>query len=162
KLDYNNGMTTTTVYTKTDTVTGNGMYGSGNYAVPSNGTTVTGTYTWHATYNPDGNNNKAIDQGGADEQVTLTPASPQIVTLANPHGALTLNNAPPTFNDSATLSKGYFETGSITFVLTYDPDGPDGPTTVYTDHVTVSGNGTYDTTKGGDNNGGYTLPTNGP
>src|SRR5438093_1106824 len=64
KLHYTNAMPFPSRRSSDLTVTGNGMYGSGNYAVPSNGTTVTGTYTWHATYNPDGNNNKTIDLGG--------------------------------------------------------------------------------------------------
>jgi hypothetical protein len=50
------------------------------------------------------------------------------------------------------LSGGYNPTGTITFTLT----GPSN-TTVYTDVVTVSGNGTY-TTATGTNPGGY-LPT---
>src|SRR5207253_6376274 len=54
--------------------------------------------------------------------------------------------------DSATLSGGYYETGTITFYL-YSPSN----TVVYTDVVTVNGNGTY-TTALGNNPGGY-LPT---
>ena len=46
--------------------------------------------------------------------------------------------------------EGYNPTGTITFTLY----APDGTTVVYTDHVTVSGNGIYSTTSG-DNPGGY-------
>ncbi len=54
--------------------------------------------------------------------------------------------------DTATLSGGINPTGTITFTL-YNPSH----VAVYTDTVTVSGNGTYDTSTG-TNPGGY-LPT---
>jgi hypothetical protein len=53
-------------------------------------------------------------------------------------------------SDTATLSSGASPIGTITFTL-YDPNN----TMVYTDHVTVSGNGTY-TTSAGDHPGGFT------
>ncbi len=59
--------------------------------------------------------------------------------------------APPlTLTDSATLSGGNNPTGTITFTL-YNPSN----SAVYTDVVTVSGNGTYSTSMG-NNPGGYT------
>ena len=54
-----------------------------------------------------------------------------------------------TLNDSAVLSGGNSPTGTITFTLVYNS------TTVDTETVTVTGNGTYSTPTG------YTLPTTG-
>ena len=146
-----------TVDTETVTVSGNGAYSTPTgYTLPSSGT-VTGSYVWTATYGGDGNNTSASDPGtSALEQVTVNPASPELVTTADPHGTVTLDDADsPVLNDSADLSGGYNPTGSITFTLSYNG------TPVYTDNVTVgSGNGTY-TTAAGDNPGGYTLPADG-
>src|SRR5262249_39794319 len=130
-------------YTQTDTVNGNGTYTAGD-TLPTTGTIV-GTYTWSATYNGDDNNNTAIDQGDEAEQTVLTPASPTLVTAAS--GAITLGTTAPTLTDSAVLSGGFFETGTITFVLS----GPDNFS--YTQTDTVNGDGTY--------TAGDTLPTTG-
>ena len=54
-----------------------------------------------------------------------------------------------TLNDTAVLSGGYYESGTITFTL-YQ-----GSTLVDTETVPVNGNGTYTTPTG------YTLPTTG-
>ena len=54
-----------------------------------------------------------------------------------------------TLKDTAVLSGGYYETGSITFTLYL------GSTLVDTETVSVNGNGTYTTPTG------YTLPTTG-
>jgi uncharacterized repeat protein (TIGR01451 family) len=162
-LDFNDGTTTTTVYTDTVTVNGNGPYDTsagdhpGGFTLSTDGRTVTGTYTWHVHYTGDGNNTAAADQGDAHEQVTIGPATPTVETLAS-DSAITLNSTVPTLNDVATLSGGFFPGGSITFVLEFD-DGTT-TTTVYTDTVPVSGNGPYNTTTG-DNPGGFTLPTDG-
>ena len=66
------------------------------------------------------------------------------------------NSTPPHLSDSAVLSGGFNPTGTITITLT----APDGNTVLYTDHITVTGNGNYDTTMG-DHPGGYALPTAG-
>ena len=86
-----------------------------------------------------------------DEPVVVSAACPTISTLANPMN-VTLSTSSVTLNDSAMLSGGYHETGTITFTL-YDPSN----LAVYTDVVTVNGNGSYDTSMG-NNPGGYTLP----
>src|SRR5438552_6337750 len=80
---------------------------------------------------------------------TVSPASPGIVTT--PGGTIVIGSGSK-LTDSAVLSGGYSPTGTITFDL-YDPSNA----VVYTDVVTVSGNGTY-TTASGNNPGGY-LPT---
>src|SRR5262249_44023037 len=102
------------------------------------GTTVTGTYQWNATYSGDKNNNAASDVGAANERVTVSKASPALVTTASPD--VTLPTGPPdtvTLSDSADLEGGYFPTGSIVFTLT----GPGGFS--FTQTVTVSGDGPY-------------------
>ena len=62
---------------------------------------------------------------------------------------VTLGTSSVTLNDTAVLSGGYHETGTITFTLYL------GSTLVDTETVSVSGNGTYTTPTG------YTLPTTG-
>jgi hypothetical protein len=133
----------TTVFTTSDPVSGNGTY-SASFTLPTTGT-VAGTYTWSAHYSGDGNNNPADDQGGAAEQTVVNPANPALVTTASP--AITLGTTAPTITDSAVLSGGYFPTGNIVFTLKL------GSTTVATVTDTVSGNGTYSAS--------YTLPTSG-
>src|SRR5439155_1390081 len=99
----------------------------------------------------DGNNSSANDQGGTAEQQTVNSASPTLVTTAG--ATITLSNtAPAHLRDSAVLSGGYNLTGTITFTL----NAPSG-SLVYTNQVTVSGNGTY-TTSMGDDPGGF-VPT---
>ena len=135
--------------TETVTVSGNGTYTTPTgYTLPTTGT-VTGTYQWDASYNGDGNNTTVSDTNATNEQVTVTSASPTLSTTPSPT-SITLSNAtPPVLTDSATLSGGYHETGTITFTLFL------GSTLVDTETVTVSGNGTYMTPTG------YTLPTTG-
>src|SRR5439155_1018562 len=116
---------------------------------PSSGT-ITGLYTWHAAYSGDGNNNSAIDQGGAAEQVTLTAASPTDITTANPTGTVQLGITAPTLNDSAALAGGFNPTGIITFTLSYNAG------TVYTALVTLGAIPIYNTLTQGDNPGGFT------
>ena len=62
---------------------------------------------------------------------------------------MTLGTSSVTLNDTAVLSGGYYETGTITFTLYL------GSTLVDTETVSVSGNGSYTTPTG------YTLPTTG-
>ena len=123
-------------FTTTDPVNGNGTY-TASKTLPTTGT-VAGTYTWTAHYSGDPNNAAVNDQGGADEQTLVSPASPTIMTTASPN--VTLPPGPSgtvTLSDSALLSGGYHPTGTIAFTLT----GPGGFSYSQTD--TVSGNGTY-------------------
>ncbi|OAI45750.1 hypothetical protein AYO44_12490, partial [Planctomycetaceae bacterium SCGC AG-212-F19] len=137
-----------TVDTETVTVSGNGSYTtSTGYTLPTTGT-VTGTYQWNATYNGDPNNSTASDNNAANEQVTVSAASPGITTTPS-STSVTLNGSAVTLKDTAVLAGGYHPTGTLTFTLVYN-----GTTTVDTETVTVSGNGSYTTA-------GYNLPTTG-
>jgi hypothetical protein len=157
------------VDTETVTVHGNGLYTTpAGYTLPSTGT-VTGTYQWDATYSGDGNNNPAGDSADPAERVTVSQASPTLTTTPNATNLtthtlgtttlLSLGTVAPTLTDTATLAGGYFETGTITFTLYYQPlstqSPPPPPTLVDTETVTVHGNGTYTTPNG------YTLPATG-
>jgi hypothetical protein len=154
---YNDGGTITftlvapggaTVDTETVTVSGNGSYTTPTgYALPTN-STVTGTYQWNATYSGDVNNSGATDINAANEQATISPASPQITTTPSPTSA-TLGTTSVTLKDTADLEGGYFPAGTITFTLVAPGGG-----TVDVETVNVSGNGSYTTPAG------YTLPTN--
>jgi hypothetical protein len=121
-------------FTHTDTVNGNGTYTASD-TLPTSGQ-VAGTYIWSAHYSGDSNNTSTDDQGGTAEQTVLSPASPNVVTTASP-GSVTVGTSGATLSDSAVLSGGFFETGTITFTLS----GPGGFSFTHTD--TVNGNGTY-------------------
>ena len=134
----------TTVYTTSDTVSGNATYTAG-YTLPTTGT-VTGTYAWTDSYSGDSDNNAATGNTDTSEQTVVGAASPTLTTTASP-ASVTLGTTAPTISDSAVLAGGYYETGSVSFTLKL------GSTTVYTTSDTVSGNGTYTAS--------YTLPTTG-
>ena len=152
---YETGTITFTLYlgsalvdTETVSVNGNETYTTPTgYTLPTTGT-VTGTYQWDASYSGDTNNVSASEANAPAERTTVNPAGPAITTISSV-AALTLGTTPPTLKDTATLSGGYYETGSITFTLYL------GSTLVDTETVAVSGNGTYSTPTG------YTLPTTG-
>ena len=152
---YETGAITFTLYqgstlvdTETATVNGNGTYTTpAGYALPMTGT-VTGTYQWDASYSGDSNNNSSSESNSAAEQTVVSPANPTITTTPSAT-AITLGTSLVTLKDTATLSSGYYESGTITFTL-YQ-----GSTLVDTETVAVSGNGTYTTPNG------YTLPTSG-
>jgi hypothetical protein len=147
-LFHNGG--TTPVDTETVAVTGNGTYLTPTgFTLPTTGT-VTGTYQWDATYNGDTNNNPVSDNSAANEQVTVSVASPTLTTTPNPLN-VTLSMAATTLKDTADLEGGYNPTGTITFTLFYNG----GTTPVDTETVTVNGNGMYTTPTG------FTLPTTG-
>ena len=134
----------TPVDTETVTVSGNGTYTTpSGFTLPAAGA-VAGTYQWDAAYSGDANNNTASDIGLPAEQVLVTKTSPAITTA--PGRTVVTGSA---LSDSAQLTSGASPTGTITFSL-YDPHGH----VVYTDHVTVSGNGSY-TTATGDHPGGF-------
>jgi hypothetical protein len=137
------------VDTETVTVNGNGTYSTPTgYTLPTTGG-VTGTYQWDATYSGDANNFNVSDNNNPNERVTISAASPTLTTAAHPvfNPPVPLGTTAPTVSDTATLSGGYHETGSITFTL----NGPGGFS--YTQTVTVHGNGNYTAST--------TLPTTG-
>ena len=152
---YESGQITFTLYqgstlvnTETIAVNGNGTYTTPTgYTLPTTGT-VTGTYQWDASYSGDTNNDTANETNSTAEQTVVNPASPTITTTPST-GTVTLGSSLVTLNDTATLSGGYHETGTITFTL-YE-----GSTLVNTETDSVNGNGTYTTPTG------YTLPTTG-
>jgi hypothetical protein len=130
------------VFTQTVTVTGNGTYSTtGGYT-----TTQAGTYHWTASYSGDASNEPAAS-ACADEAVVVAKAQPAITTTPDPSSGI----IGAVLNDSALLSGGFSPTGSIVFRL-YAPNNPTcdpaGPAPVFTQTVTVSGNGTYSTTGG--------------
>ena len=141
----------TIVYTSTKPVNGDGTYTTtfASQPVPP-GTPITGTYNWVVTYSGDANNNGVASAFG-NESGQIHPASPSLATNPSP-GRVTLSSgSPPILTDSATLSGGFEETGTITFNLY----APGGTVPVDTETVSASGDGTYTTPIG------YTLPTTG-
>ena len=106
----------TLVDTETVAVSGNGSYTTPTgYTLPTTGT-VTGTYQWDSSYSGDTNNNSASENNDTAEQVTVSPASPAIATTPSVT-SVTLGTSSVTLNDTAVLSGGYHETGTITFTL---------------------------------------------
>jgi hypothetical protein len=137
-----------TVYTDVVTVNGNGTYDTTTGNNPGGYLpTTTGSYLWHATYSGDPSNNGATDNG-QNENESVSPLSPAINTVAG--GSIALGSSLK-LTDTSVLSGGFNPTGTITFTL-FDPSN----VAVYTDVLTVSGNGTYDTSVG-TNPGGF-LP----
>jgi len=145
-LYYNGGLTP--VDTEVVTVNGNGSYSTPTGYTISAAAAATGDYQWDASYSGDANNNSVSDNGAVNEQVVVNAATPGIVTT--PGGTVVIGSGS-TLGDSATLSGAFSPTGTITFTLDNSSN-----VAVYTDTVTVTGNGTY-TTGGGNNAGGY-LP----
>ena len=131
----------TPVDTETVTVIGNGAYVTPTgYTLPTTGA-VTGNYQWDASYSGDVNNDPASGNNAQNEQVVVIPASPIIFTT--PGGTILLSSTSPPLTDTATLTGGYHESGTITFTLV-SPVGQ----VVDTETVTVSGDGTYTTPTG--------------
>jgi hypothetical protein len=122
-------------YTNTVTVNGNGDYNSGDFTP-----TAAGTYFWTAVYSGDGNNQAASTAcGDANESSVVNKQSPAIVTHAS--GPVIVGNP---IHDVATLSGGFNPTGSITFKLYPSlADCQAGSNVLYSNSVTVNGNGDY-------------------
>ncbi len=102
----------TQVYTTSDTVTANGTY-SASYTLPTTGV-VTGTYTWHAAYSGDADNNAATDQGGSAEQTVVSPASQAINYLSfngtnggYPGGAVMVDSSGDLFGTTTVGGAGW-------------------------------------------------------
>ena len=153
---YETGTITFTLYqgstlvdTETAAVNGNGSYTTPTgYTLPTTGT-VTGTYQWDASFTAaTRTTTRPARPMPSAEQVTVSPASPTITTTPSAT-AVTLGTSSVTLNDTAVLSGGYYETGTITFTLYL------GSTLLDTETATVNGNGSYTTPTG------YTLPTTG-
>ncbi len=71
---------------------------------------MTGTYQWDATYNGDGNNNAVSDTNAANEQVTVSAASPTLTTTPGQR-LITLGTSTVTLTNTTLLSDGYHPTG---------------------------------------------------
>jgi YVTN family beta-propeller protein len=120
------------VFTDTKSVAGNGAYTSANFTP-----TAVGTYRWTAAYSGDGNNTAAAGAcNAANESVSVTKASPTLATQAS---VVSGNRV----GDRATLAHGFHPTGQITFRLYRPGDAKCSMAPVFTNKVTVSGNGTY-------------------
>jgi uncharacterized repeat protein (TIGR01451 family) len=99
---------------------------------------VAGTYYWIASYLGDNKNlGFTTSCGDANEELTVAPNSPSIVTNASTQGGNVVGTG--TTCDSATLSGSFNGTGTITFTLT----APDSTSTQVGSPVTVHGDGTY-------------------
>ncbi len=105
------------------------------------GPLVAGLYGFKAHYNGDSN---YLTGDGACEPLTVSKVSPGIVTTPNP----TSGNIGGTLKDSALLSGGYNPTGNIVFNLYNPSDASCQSDPVFTNSVSVSGNGTYNTSSG--------------
>ena len=133
------------VFTATVNVSGPGDYNSGDFT-PS----TAGKYYWIASYSGDVNNLPATGScGDQGETSTIGKQTTGLVTAAT---SGTIGDA---VHDIATLSGGLNPTGTITFNLygpSASPDCSGNP--VYTNTVTVNGNGDY-------NSGDFTPTTAG-
>jgi hypothetical protein len=94
-----------------------GSDGTASVPAPGYTTTTVGTYNWVATYNGDANNLSAHSACGS-ESVTLTKATPTIVTVASKGGPIGTQ-----IHDTAQVSGGANPTGTVTFSL-FAPSNP--------------------------------------
>ncbi len=123
---------TTSLFSSSATVSGNGPYASGTFTPAT-----TGTYEWVASYGGDSNNaGAAASCGASGESVLVTNAATSLTTAA---AGATVGQP---ITDSATLSGGSSPTGSITFDV-YGPGDSNCSTSLFTSTVTVSGNKAY-------------------
>jgi hypothetical protein len=150
KLYSNPNGTGTPLFTDTEMLV-NGAATSASYT-----TAATGTDYWVATYNGDSNNNP-VTSGTALEPVSITPNAPTITTT--PGCTVTIGCCGSKLTDTATLSGVSTPTGTITFYLFAPGVTPNAHNSnnVYSDVVTVNGDGTFSTATG-TNQGGY-APT---
>ena len=132
---------TTPVFDKTVTVSGDDSYTS-----PSFTPSQAGTYWWTASYGGD-TNNTPIASGCDQEQVTLTKATPAITTTPAASGAGTVGST--TVTDTATLPGSHNPAGTIQFTA-YGPSATADCTTAPVDEetVTVTGTSSYTTPAG--------------
>jgi hypothetical protein len=115
--------------------------GAGDYTSPAFSPTSAGTYDWVAAYSGDPSNaGFSTGCGEPGETVTVTPASPALVTDASPAGSR--NPVPAAVSDVATLSGGSSPTGTLTFDL-FGPGDTTCSTPLLTSPVNVTGNGSY-------------------
>ena len=132
-------------------INGNGNYDSPlvTYLLPTlKG--VTGTFQWNAAYVGNANNNPATDNNNPAERSVVSTATPLVVTTPSPT-SVTLGSASTTLRDTATISGGYYPTGTITFTL-FDRGNANA---LHTESVSINGNGSYTTPVG------YPVPTTG-
>jgi hypothetical protein len=127
----------TPAFTQTLNVSGDGSLTTTN-SRPAN---LAGTWSWTAAYSGDDNNNPASSACG-QETASVAKAAPSLTTtptVGGPAGTVVLN-------DAGLVAGGFQPGGSITFNL-FDPAHTDcSGTPVFTQTVTVAGNGSYTTT----------------
>jgi hypothetical protein len=135
-----------TAYTETQTVTGTGTYSTTGTGTGSELANQVGTYYWVVSYSGNTLNNSVTDNGQnqPSEQLTVTPAAPQLTTSASETANGVVGTA--VLSDTATLSGGYqVAAGSPAPTITFTLVAPNG-STVYTETRTVTGTGNYTTT----------------
>jgi hypothetical protein len=136
------------VYKNVVNVSGNGTYTTAMGNNPGGYLPIaTGTYNWVVVYSGDVNNTTVTSPFGS-EPWTVGTQTPTIITTVPSPTTVTLSTGAVVLKDTATLQDGNSPAGMITFTLVFNGN------TVYTEQVTVNGNGDYTTV-------GYTLPTSG-
>jgi hypothetical protein len=146
---YNNAnMTGTPLYTDAEEPLSNGSASSGEYT-----TEAVGTDYWVATYNGD-TDNASVSSTDSGEPDAATQATPMLSTTASgPIVVGGIGGGASTISDKSTLSQGFAPSGTITFNLYGPSPTADCTTSIYSDVVTVSGNGDYSTSNGTDPGG---------
>jgi hypothetical protein len=138
---YGPGSSTTPVDTEQVAVNGNGTYTTPTgYTVPDTNAAL-GPYQWDVAYSGDVFNVGTSDNNDPNAAVSVVDTTTLSTTPNSTVVDLGVN--PVTLTDTADLENGDNPTGTIIFTLI----APDG-TTLDTETVTVSGNGTYTTPTG--------------
>jgi hypothetical protein len=178
-LTDNGNLVYTSPATPVDTNLGTGSAGNGfgdystSYTLPTDGSGVTGTYVWSASFTSTNSNYFSASDDGVNETTTVSPASPGIMTQASPTGGITLDgNGAPTISDTITMTGAYFPTGNIIVTLS----GPGGQSYSYTQPAangsftesqqlpttgTVAGTWTWSAVYAGDANNGSAVDQGG-
>ncbi|MEP7183299.1 MAG: hypothetical protein ABI886_14030, partial [Betaproteobacteria bacterium] len=131
---------TTSIFTTTKPVNGNGPYTSAAFTA-----LAIGTYRWIASYGGDANNTAVSGScGDSGESVVITQGTPTIATTASAGGGIGTQ-----VTDSATLSGGGGLTGTITFTLYGPGDATCASAPAFTSNaIAVSGPGPYTSAPG--------------
>ena len=127
------------VFADTVKVTGLGKYGTDGFDADT-----AGTWHWVASYSGDSINYEIANLCNSGAAVTVSSAVTTLSTTANPASAV----VGDTLKDGAKLLGGDVPTGTITFKLFGPTDATCAGTPAFTNTVTVTGNGTYSTSKG--------------
>ena len=146
------GLVTFTLYsddscTTSTGVTGTGAISDGTASFSTTWTPATGgTFYWQASYAGDDNDfGFTTGCGDANEQLTVTKASPTLSTMASPDAPIVVGSQA-TVGDTATMIGGASPSGDVTFTLYSDSECTNAVEGVSVIATLADGTATFSTT----------------